>query len=138
MVPILPRWLMPAALCAVSLAAQAQSATPTNAGRATPATRPDPLDAKASVPALSYESPFSRYRPLSDDKAVSWREANDEVTRIGGWRAYAREAQAPASATPDANAGAPASSPAGAHKGAADPMPTTRPAPQGHSGHKSP
>lgn len=136
MVPMFPRWLIPAALCAVSLAAQAQSTPPTNAERSTPASRPDPLDAKASVPMLSYESPFSRYRPLSDDKAVSWREANDEVTRIGGWRAYAREAQAPASATPAA--GAPASSPAGARKDAADPMPTTRPAPQGHSGHKSP
>ena len=27
---------------------------------------------------------------------MAWKDANDNAARIGGWRAYAREAQAPA------------------------------------------
>lgn len=56
--------------------------------------RRDPLDAKAPVPPLAYRSAFSDYKPLGEDK-VGWRQANDEVGRIGGWRVYAREANAP-------------------------------------------
>ncbi len=58
----------------------------------------DPQDAKAPVPRLIYRSPLSDYRILSDEKAGSWKETNDEVGRIGGWRAYAKEAQEPGSA----------------------------------------
>lgn len=138
MVPILSRWLVPAVICAAAVAAQAQSASPANAARAAPAARPDPLDAKASVPALAYESSFTRYRRSSDDKAVSWRDANDAVARIGGWRAYAREAQEPASAPPAAgtSTAVPLSKPSGTGQDAAKPLPM--PAPQGHTGHKTP
>lgn len=106
----LSRALLRTALCASALAAQAQG----SAGSASPppAARPDPLDAQAPVPALSYRSAFAPYRKLGDAKPLSWREANEAVARIGGWRAYAREAQPPASA------------------------PTTPPA--GHGAHKSP
>ena len=95
--PLTPlrRWLAPcasaAALLAAPIAAHAQTGNPT--------TRADPLDPGASVPAPSYESSFSTYRRLGEDPPVSWREANDTVTRIGGWRAYAREAQQPAPAS---------------------------------------
>ena len=47
--------------------------------------RPDPLDAKASVPSLHYESAISAYRPM-DDKATpakEWRPANDLVRDTG-------------------------------------------------------
>lgn len=57
--------------------------------------RPDPADPAAPVPAAAYRSPFAGYRPLGDEAVGSWRAANDEVGRIGGWREYAREAQAP-------------------------------------------
>ena len=57
--------------------------------------RPDPLDATAPVPALSYRSSLTSYRAFGDDKPVPWKEANDTTARIGGWRAYAREARAP-------------------------------------------
>ena len=87
------------------------------------AARPDPLDATASVPALSYVSSFSQYRLLGDEKPVSWRDANDTVTRIGGWRVYAREAQQPDPAT---------AAPAAATNDKAKPMPG------GHGGHKTP
>ncbi|MFO1217545.1 MAG: hypothetical protein U1E89_04075 [Burkholderiaceae bacterium] len=55
---------------------------------------PDPLDAKVAVPPLNHRSVFDGYRGHDDVKPVSWRQANDSVGRIGGWRAYAREAAA--------------------------------------------
>ena len=52
----------------------------------------DPADPNAAIPAIVYISPFSDYRPLGDDKNTAWKDANDTVGKIGGWRAYAREA----------------------------------------------
>ena len=66
--------------------------------------RPDPLDATAPVPALQFSSSLSHFRALGDDKPVPWKVANETTARIGGWRAYAREARAPA---PAASAAAP-------------------------------
>ena len=43
---------------------------------------------------LAFESALSRYKPMTDQKLGSWREANDTVTRIGGWRSYLKESQA--------------------------------------------
>jgi hypothetical protein len=71
----------------------------------------DPLDPKAAVPAPAHRSAFDGYRRHDDAKPVPWRQANDTVGRIGGWRAYAREAAASAPATA---ASAPA--PAGGHR----------------------
>ena len=79
-------------------AAQSNTAMP-SAGRS------NPLDASAAVPQLTYESSFRNYQPLGNDKVGGWKEANDNVGRIGGWRVYAREA-----ATPDAVTTQPASS----------------------------
>jgi hypothetical protein len=85
--------------------------------------RPDPLDPRARVPAVVHPSPFAGYRRLGDDRPVPWKEANEAVNRIGGWRAYAREAQTPdpAASAPGARAPAP---------------PASGPAP-GHGGHKT-
>lgn len=113
MVHSLLRRLTPATLFAAACAAQAQPAPA--------AARPDPLDPQAKVPALKYESSLGAPRRSVDDKPVPWREANDTVARIGGWRVYAREAQQAEAAA------APASS------GAARPMPH-----HGHGGHKKP
>lgn len=104
----------------VATQAQAQSSS-------TP--RPDPLDPKAQVPSVRYESAFAKFRRIGDDKPVAWREANDAVARIGGWRVYAREAQQPepaAAAKPAAPSPAPASTAA----------PAAMPMPAGPSGHK--
>lgn len=85
MLPIpIRRWPLALALT-VALAAQAGHHAP-------PAGRASPLDAHADVPAVVYESAFARYRLHIDEKRRPWKEANDEVGRIGGWRAYAREA----------------------------------------------
>jgi hypothetical protein len=128
--PFTVRSALAAASLLSTLAAQAQPATK--------AARLDPLDPKASVPALNYESSFAQYRRLSDEKPISWRDANDTVTRIGGWRVYAREAQqpdtAPAAMPVDAK---PAAQPASA--GAAPkPNEPAKPMPTGHGGHKMP
>ena len=50
---------------------------------------------------LRYDSVFARYKSYRDEKATPWREANDTVTQIGGWRAYAKEAQQSEPATTD-------------------------------------
>ena len=97
---------------------------------APPTTRPDPLNANAAVPATIYKSSFANDRRLSEaSKPLSWQEANDVVTRIGGWRVYAREAQtpdpapasttAPAAIAPPAPAGSsntPPAPPSSAHQ----------------------
>ena len=114
----MPRAL-PGLLFTLALAAQAQ------AQQATP-TRPDPLDPQARVPAVRYESAFTQFRRIGDDKPVAWREANDVVARIGGWRVYAREAQQPDPAA-EKPAASPAQAPASAP--ASSPVPAPVPAP---------
>ena len=120
------RWRMPSAVQSALLAALLLATLTAQAQPAAKAARPDPLDPTASVPAPSYLSSFSQYRLLGDEKPVSWRDANDTVTRIGGWRAYAREAQ-----QPDPAPAAPAA-PAAVSNEKAKPMPA------GHGGHKMP
>jgi|EP01136_Pigoraptor_vietnamica_P041638 hypothetical protein len=122
-----PAVLLATALFASLTAAQAQPTAK--------AARPDPLDPKASVTTLRYESSFARYRLLGEEKPVSWRDANDTVTRIGGWRVYAREAQQPDPAPIPAPVSAPAVKPTDTPP-AAKPMPM--PMPAGHGGHKTP
>lgn len=130
MVHFISRWLKPCALPAALLAGFCSSALTAQAQSTVPAARPDPLDPKASVPTLIYESPFSQYRRLGDEKPISWREANDTVTRIGGWRVYAREAQQPDPA--------PAAKPPAKAPEAAMPAEMAKPMPPGHGGHKTP
>lgn len=66
----------------VAAAVHAQTATGTTA---------------AAPPAFS--SALAGYQPYTDEKIVSWKQANDNTARIGGWRAYAREAAEPTPAT---------------------------------------
>jgi hypothetical protein len=77
----------------------------------------NPADAAAPVPPLAYRSALASYRRLGDNPVASWRDANETVNRIGGWRTYAREAPAPAASPaatppPAASAGPAASPPA--------------------------
>lgn len=104
--------LMPA----LASVARAQGA----AGADKPMARPNPLDAKADVPGVIYRSALQGYRPYADTEPGSWAETNERVGRIGGWRAYAKEAsepQAPASA-------------------ASAPKEPVKQAPAGHGAHK--
>ena len=93
---------------------------------ATDRAKPDPQDAKASVPRVIYQSPLTNYRGLSDEKVTSWKETNDNVGRIGGWRVYAKEAQQPEPAGESPAAPGSKSVPAG----------ETKPMQGGHDGHK--
>ena len=57
-------------------------------------------DAQAVTKPLTYRSPFAAYRADKIEEPRSWRDVNDRVGSIGGWRVYAREAQEPPSAPP--------------------------------------
>lgn len=111
----------------VMLLAAASLIHPIAHGQATPGRteRADPLDPQARVPAVTHTSPLARYRRLGDDKRVPWTEANETVNRIGGWRAYAREAQLPDPA---------ASAPAARATAAPNAAPSAAPR---HGGHKT-
>jgi hypothetical protein len=62
--------------------------------------QPLPTAAPSAPPTLTYRSAFERYKPAANPDSADWREANDRVGRIGGWRVYAREAAQPESAEP--------------------------------------
>ena len=54
-----------------------------------------PADTEAPQPSLptklQYSSAISDYQAYTDQPVQSWRQANDRVGQIGGWRAYAKE-----------------------------------------------
>ena len=97
-----------AALLIGVLALDASAQTPHNHAAMTemkpaaaPTTAVAPVaPATPSSSSLRYESVFSRYQSYRDEKTGSWREANETVDRIGGWRAYAKEAQQPDAGVP--------------------------------------
>ena len=91
--------------------------------------KPDPSDAMAVVPAATYSSPLARYRPAGEIKLGSWQGVNEAVTRIGGWRAYAREASQPEPVAP-LDASRPAST------AAASPAPAASGPVPGHGTHR--
>lgn len=107
------------------------------------------LAAGAAAQTPSDRSAFEGYRAFAEQELRPWKEANDEVGRIGGWRAYAREAQgavaeAPAAASAAQPATAPADAAAPAASSASAPAPAraarpapARPAPKAdpHAGH---
>lgn len=57
-------------------------------------TRPTPATPQTDRPA------FETYQPFTEEKLLPWKEANDTVGRVGGWKAYAREAQGESVGTP--------------------------------------
>lgn len=74
-------WIWLAALAAGSAAAQS-------------AARPDPADPAVRVPETAYRSAFEDYRRHDLSKQTPWREANDEVGRIGGHTGVLRDPSA--------------------------------------------
>ena len=75
-------WLVPLVAVTVTAVAQAQVNTP-------------PESNTASVVGLTYRSALENYQPYSAQQVQPWRESNDNVGRIGGWRAYAKEMNQP-------------------------------------------
>ncbi len=94
-------WLLPAL---VTLSASAQvSPMP-----AVPPSAPKSAAVNRSAPE-PYRSAFEGYQPFAEEKLLPWKDTNATVEKIGGWRAYAKEArQADSKAAPAA--GTPASS----------------------------
>ncbi len=93
-------WLVPVGLTVALPMAFAQSSSAPAA--------PDSRNAAPASVTLSYRSAFADYRAYSEQPVGSWREANDTVGKIGGWREYAKEARQPqapdAAAKPDPRA----------------------------------
>lgn len=64
------------------------------------------VTAKSAAPALplapvntnglAYVSVFAQYQAYAEQAVSSWPQANATVERVGGWRAYAKEAASPA------------------------------------------
>ena len=101
MVPHLRTALAVLLLSAGTLPVSAQSAQ-----GAAPAKRPDPTDARATVPPVVHRPAIAKAAPPAEVPVGSWSQANDTVWRIGGWRAYAREAAAPSPAPAASQPGA--------------------------------
>ncbi len=94
-------WLLPLVAVTVTGVAQAQVDR-------------SPQSNTASVAGLTYRSALENYQPYSAQQVQPWRESNDNVGRIGGWRAYAKEMNQPDGApSPKTEAG----TPAGHHEG---------------------
>jgi len=62
---------------------------------------------QVGAPALEYVSPIGDYKAYEPQSIQSWKEANDNVGRIGGWRNYSREKSQsqPSSSAPAASGG---------------------------------
>ncbi len=55
---------------------------------------------------LHYNSVFTGYQAFNDQPVAPWRTTNDTVEKIGGWRAYAKEAALPDAPPAHGNHGA--------------------------------
>ena len=84
-------WIWLAALAACNAGAQSTA-------------RPDPADPAVRVPETAYRSAFESYRNHELSKQTPWREANDEVGRIGGHVGILREQAAQEKQAPAAGA----------------------------------
>lgn len=54
-----------------------------------------------------YRSAFEAYKPYAEQGVATWRDSNDTAARIGGWRAYAREARQAEPVAPQSQSSAP-------------------------------
>ena len=61
-----------------------------------------PASTIAPKASAAFRSELEGYQPYSEEKTGDWKGANDSVARIGGWRAYAKEAQSSQPPTPSA------------------------------------
>ena len=68
--------------------ASAQAAAASTAPPASPT-----ASEQTALPA--YRSALEGYQRYTEEKTVNWKDANDATARIGGWRAYAKEASQP-------------------------------------------
>ena len=55
----------------------------------------NPAPVAQTTPPPAFRSAMDGYRPYTEESTVNWKDANDTTARIGGWRAYAKEARQP-------------------------------------------
>ena len=91
------------------VAAHAQSPTPPSQST------PPPAAASQPTPPV-FRSAFEGYQPYTEQKMAPWKQANDNVGQIGGWREYAREASQPDTPAGPARATEPTNPKAGGTK----------------------
>lgn len=60
----------------------------------------DPANPATPVPKPVYESAFAGYRPWSEPDTGRWREANEEVRRLGGHAGHVKPAAKAPAASP--------------------------------------
>lgn len=113
-----------AASAALALPVFAQNTAPAAQVSTATSKRLDAADPRVTVPPLVYSSVLQGYRPNVEVEVGSWKDANNNVGRIGGWRVYAKEARQPDAVVPGAGA---ASAPT---------VPDATPMSAGHAGHK--
>lgn len=105
--------LIAAALVGSALAgpARAQPTTPPASKLSAPAvhTNGTAPSMAASGSSANYRSAFEGYRAFTEQPVTNWRQSNDLVRQIGGWQAYAQEAQGGDQAPASANDTMPAS-----------------------------
>jgi hypothetical protein len=87
-------------LLSVGSPARSQSTGSLPSGSTPRSTAQNAADAQSVTKSLTYRSPFAAYQVDKIEEPRSWREVNDRVGSIGGWRVYAREAQVPLSTPP--------------------------------------
>jgi hypothetical protein len=78
--------------------AWAQTPLASPSSRSAPVARDATLGASAvpeGASGLQYVSALGQYQAYAEQAVTSWPQANATVQRIGGWRAYAKEAAAP-------------------------------------------
>ncbi|MBC5767471.1 hypothetical protein H8R02_23595 [Ramlibacter sp. GTP1] len=84
--PMLALWLaVSSGLLTLAASAQTPAVPPARAAASA-------LVARTPATPGEYRSALEGYQPYSENKMVPWKEANDTVGKIGGWRAYAKEA----------------------------------------------
>lgn len=76
-----------------------------------------PPSAPPAPAAPAYRSAFEGYRPFEAGEVQDWRQSNDTVRAVGGWRAYAREIQGGAAPAAAASAPGQQAKPADPHRG---------------------
>jgi hypothetical protein len=83
------------------IACAALAAMAAGAGAAPPQKEPPPVTPQRAAP--PYESAFTGYRRYEERDIASWREANDEVGRLGSGHAHMKGAAEPGAAAPQAS-----------------------------------
>lgn len=61
-----------------------------------PSASPTPSEPAEARPSTANTRSMATYRAYSEPAVAPWRQSNEQVAKVGGWRTYARESQAPA------------------------------------------